>query len=293
MPTEFEGTDYELFAELVPRAGCTSSSPINCLLFITEATLLVSGGICTSLQLNLCLSISTHTGDDQIVRLWEVDGGQCVQELRDPRWGQITALSWLPENLDRPPRIFIGTGRGSVSTHPFSIDRIQILALISKSSLYIDAEGGEVTSQAKLRGGIGSAAISTDGRMKAVYNLSNGTFDLYRPMDSSAPIESKLGGPGSGFIKLCIFAEEGHTLVCAGDNATVHLFQLGEMVERKSLLGEGPDAFYAVTVRDVVARAVESEIAYQAYSTLNYHFIAAGETEEPAKIYIWRRPVRI
>ncbi|KAJ7482873.1 hypothetical protein B0H11DRAFT_1914957 [Mycena galericulata] len=119
----------------------------------------------------------------------------------------------------------------------------------------------------------GSACLSANGRMKVVYNLSSGDFDVYEPADSlipfslSVPTETRL-------IKQCAFAEEDdRTLVCGGDGGTVHIFNLDETQQLESLPAEGPDTFYALTT----------------FSTLDYHFIACGESEEPATIFIWRK----
>ncbi|KAJ7711805.1 WD40-repeat-containing domain protein [Mycena metata] len=222
--------DYTLFAQLTPlsRAG----GPVNSLLFIKDATLLVSGG------------------DDQVVRVWDVGSGECLQELRDPQWGQITALSWLPEQLEKPPVLFIGTGRGVVSLYPFANERNKVAVFT------------------------GSAALSGDGSTKAVYNLSSGDFDVYHPTNSLTPTTLSIP-TGTRLIKQCAFAEDGRTLICGGDNGTVHVFKLGEIVEHKFLSTEGSlDTFYAVTTA----------------STLDYHFVAGGESEEPAAIFVWRKP---
>ncbi|KAJ7153752.1 hypothetical protein C8R46DRAFT_1042134 [Mycena filopes] len=284
--------EFKLFAELSPRSA--EGGPVNCLLFLREATLLLSG--------------DPSIGDDQIVRLWDLEEGECLQELRDPQWGQITALSWLPEHIEKAPVLFIGTGRGVVSTYPFSNERTQVfLASVRalhkcltslqaldplRSRILVGAFGvkcsavespslpallplwtirvqdiprgiffhGEQNERIAVHtcclGEVGSATLAADGSMKAVHNLSSGNFDVYYPPDSLTPI----------------------TLSIPRDKGTLHLFQLGEAPQRKTLSGEesGPDAFYAVT----------------AFSTPEYHFIAAGETQEPASIFIWRKPTQ-
>ncbi|KAJ7165252.1 hypothetical protein C8R46DRAFT_1035857 [Mycena filopes] len=77
-------------------------------------------------------------GDDQVVRLWDIEAGECLQELRDSRWGQITALSWLGERLGTPPTLFVGTGRGVVSTYPFSNNRMQRARQVSTAVFMLD-----------------------------------------------------------------------------------------------------------------------------------------------------------
>ncbi|KAJ7165162.1 quinon protein alcohol dehydrogenase-like superfamily [Mycena filopes] len=342
------GRDYTLFAELNPPFA--AGGPVNCVLFIRGATLLVSGGGAIY-QVTHRLVDLPAPGDDQIVRLWDVESGGCLQELRDPRWGQITALSWLPEEPENSAVLFIGTGRGVVSTYPFSNERTRLIRQASSTIaafrlddsvevqaldsshlkfvvgshsgeiqmfgikdtttlyplwnihvgdiprsvlfhgdqgehlithtcclgkvVYSNSNTGDGIGTVTLGGGIGSAALSADGGMKAVYNLSSGNFDVYQPADSVTPVVLPLP-PGTRLIKQCVFAEEGHTLVCGGDDGTIHVFQLGEVSQRRSLSAEevtGPDSFYAVT----------------AFSTDDYHYIAGGENEEPASIFIWRK----
>ncbi|KAJ7148277.1 hypothetical protein C8R46DRAFT_1044825 [Mycena filopes] len=317
--------EFRSFAELCPPTD--NAQAINCLLFLRDATLLLSGG------------------DDQVVRLWDVAEGECLQELRDPQWGQITALSWLPDHIEQAPVIFIGTGRGVVSTYPFSNERTQTFTTVAVFMLddsvevqaldllrsrfavashsgqirmfdiqdigmwprltdedipraiffhgdqhehiavhtccmgeviYSDSDTGNLLSTARLHGGIGSVSLSEDGSMKAVHNLSSGNFDVYYPPNSPTPITLSIPTETT-LIKTCAFTgDDGRTLVCAGDNGTIHVFELGTAPQRKTLSSEGSDSFYVVT----------------AFSTPDYHFIAAGETEEPASILIWRKPTQ-
>jgi hypothetical protein len=74
--------------------------------------------------------------------------------------------------------------------------------------------------------------------MKAVHNLSTGDFDVYYPVDSVTAITLPIP-TGTRFIKQCVFAEDGRTLVCGGDEGTVHVFQLGGEPQRKTLSAEG------------------------------------------------------
>ncbi|KAK0222470.1 WD40-repeat-containing domain protein [Armillaria nabsnona] len=73
---------------------------INALIFLADGTKLLSGA------------------DDQTVRYWDLDQGECIQVLRDERWGQITALNTY--DCDQSMFLFVGTGRGVVSIFPLS-----------------------------------------------------------------------------------------------------------------------------------------------------------------------------
>lgn len=122
----------EEYTKLLSWTPRTTVGPVNCLLFIQDATLLVSGGKTNQFPPFLDRSSSLHDiGDDQVVRLWDVQAGKCLQELVDPQWGQITALSWLPEQTDKAPVLFIGTGRGVVSAYPFSAVRSQVIIVLA------------------------------------------------------------------------------------------------------------------------------------------------------------------
>ncbi|KAK7013875.1 hypothetical protein R3P38DRAFT_3206441 [Favolaschia claudopus] len=157
----------------------------------------------------------------------------------------------------------------------FQGSRSEALIIHTCCTGQIESDTGTLIRKAALDGSIGSVAFGANGNLKAIYNLSTGHFDLYHPADS--PTATTLTVPvGKRFIKQCAFAEEGRTLVGAGDNGTLHLFPLDDVPQGKVLLGEGPDAFYAVT----------------ADTTVDYHFIAAGESEEPATIFIWKKPTR-
>lgn len=64
-------------------------------------------------------SFMSSTGDDQCLKIWSLKTAQCIQSLRDPRWGQIVSLSWLiPSRDERDQSVLalcIGTGRGTAS----------------------------------------------------------------------------------------------------------------------------------------------------------------------------------
>ncbi|KAJ7175594.1 hypothetical protein C8R46DRAFT_1030634 [Mycena filopes] len=225
------GGEYKLSAQLNPQSS--NGLAVNCLLFLQDASLLV-------------------------VRLWDlsIGGGRLQQELRDPQWGQITALSWLSEKIDKSPVLLIGTGRGVVSTYPFSNDRTQFIRQASTSTaVFMLDDSVEVQTLDPVRSS-GSATLSADGSIKAVHNLTTGNFDVYDPPDAATPVTTLMIPTDKTSIKQCVFTGESN-----------------------NTLGQMPSTLLHWLV-----------ISAQAFSTPDYHFIAAGESEEPASIYVWKKP---
>ncbi|KAJ7432489.1 WD40-repeat-containing domain protein [Mycena galericulata] len=97
---------YSLHRTLTP-AYPGKAGPVNTILFFDDGTRLATGG------------------DDQVVRIWDVQSGDCQQELSDSQWGQITNLSGMVDGFGRKTQgLLIGTGRGLVSNYPWH-DRTQ------------------------------------------------------------------------------------------------------------------------------------------------------------------------
>ncbi|KAJ7033320.1 WD40-repeat-containing domain protein [Mycena alexandri] len=92
---------YSLHHTLTPSRAA-KAGPVNILLFFEDGNLLASGG------------------DDQILRIWNVQSGGCQQELRDSHWGQITCLNLMRDSSSQALDLFIGTGRGVVSVYPWN-----------------------------------------------------------------------------------------------------------------------------------------------------------------------------
>ncbi|KAJ7176405.1 WD40-repeat-containing domain protein [Mycena crocata] len=89
---------YSLEKTLVPNPPGKAGA-INSVLFFENGSMLASGG------------------DDQCLRIWDLTSGQCVQELKDPLWGQILDLKLLEGSGNGSATIFIGTARGFVVTY--------------------------------------------------------------------------------------------------------------------------------------------------------------------------------
>ncbi|KAK0214616.1 WD40-repeat-containing domain protein [Armillaria nabsnona] len=182
---------------------------INALVFLVDGTKLLSGA------------------DDQTVRYWDLDQGECIQVLRDERWGQITALNTY--DCDQSMFLFVGTGRGVVSIFPLSNrtkmydildgrlsegpkwilntgDIPRSLIFVGNSNQYIilhtvytgemlcvDAASASpehppnILSTWKLQGANGSAKLTSDQRIMVVHNLNSGRFDIYNPFDTEQP----------------------------------------------------------------------------------------------------------
>ncbi|KAJ6497229.1 quinon protein alcohol dehydrogenase-like superfamily [Mycena vitilis] len=87
---------YKKYSTLVPdRPG--KAHAVNALVFFEHGTLLAS--------------------DDQVVRIWDIRSGDCLQELKDTSWGQILNLSLLVDTIGQ--LLFVGTARGVVSIFPW------------------------------------------------------------------------------------------------------------------------------------------------------------------------------
>jgi WD40 repeat protein len=98
-----------------------TKGPVNALVFSNDGALLLSGG--EIVRLVVLLQIKTIVGDDECVRVWNIEDLKCEQVLYNPKWGQITTLTWISseEPVDqRTNSVCVGTGRGSIGLFPMS-----------------------------------------------------------------------------------------------------------------------------------------------------------------------------
>jgi WD40 repeat protein len=98
-----------------------TKGPVNALVFSNDGVLLLSGGEIVSLV--VFLQTKPIVGDDECVRVWNIEDFKCEQVLYNPKWGQITTLTWISseEQIDqRINSICVGTGRGFVGLFPMS-----------------------------------------------------------------------------------------------------------------------------------------------------------------------------
>ncbi|KAK0463371.1 WD40-repeat-containing domain protein [Armillaria novae-zelandiae] len=256
---------------------------INALVFLADGTKLLSGA------------------DDQTVRYWDLDKGECIQELRDERWGQIMALNTYQH--DQSMFLFVGTGRGVVSIFPLSNqteefitqaiatsavfkmnNSIKVQALDVKNDRFIVSSHSGIMkmlcidatstglehppntlSTRKLQGTNGSAKLSPNQRVMAVHNLNSGHFDIYNPFNTEQPITSLTVSEGSNLLghlmKYCSFAEE--------ELRPAHTSRLSGIIMTAALYIQ----WWSVTL-----------------STQDQHFIASGESQERPAIRVWSKP---
>ncbi|KAK0484677.1 WD40-repeat-containing domain protein [Armillaria novae-zelandiae] len=283
---------YKLVNRLKGHRGA-----INALVFLADGTKLLSGA------------------DDQTVRYWDFDKGECIQELRNERWGQITALNTYQH--DQSTFLFEFITQAITTSAIFKMnDSIEVQALDAKNDRFVigshsgvvkmyDILNGHTSSRLsegpklcidatstglehplntlstrKLQGANGSAKLSPNQRVMAVHNLNSGHFDIYNPFDTEQPITSLTVSEGSNpsghLMKYCSFAEEeACALVCSGDEGLLHVFQVATGPHVQTLRHNHDCS----TIYTVVT-----------LSTQDQHFIASGESQEWLAICVWSKP---
>ncbi|KAJ7136530.1 quinon protein alcohol dehydrogenase-like superfamily [Mycena crocata] len=306
---------YSLLKTLTPPQPGKAGA-INALLFFENGTMLASGG------------------DDQVLRIWDVSSGDCLQELTNPLWGQITNLSLLDALPTRPAVVFRFNKQSGTINSVFTLDdavecqaldslnskfavgsaagRIRLYTIKNRNVLVpvwnvetpsssrprslsflgdsneqllvhtlnpgpvfcLDLQNGKLSSQLEnLKSGAGFVAISSNRRMKAIFDVSSDAFELYTP-NSTTPALLTVSA-NSGRLKGAAFAEEDETLVCGGDDGYLHVFNLVRGVEPYELTHtEDCSPVYAL----------------DAHTTEDCHLIASGGSEIPATIYLWSKP---
>ncbi|KAJ7079663.1 WD40-repeat-containing domain protein [Mycena crocata] len=286
---------YSLEKTLVPNPPGKAGA-INSVLFFENGSMLASGG------------------DDQCLRIWDLTSGQCVQELKDPLWGQILDLKLLEGSGNGSATIFIGTARGFVVTYlwlpgqrrfnkqnknvtaVFKLDdSVEIQALDSSNfRLAVGSHAGHITlysienhnsvwmcklvnikqNSKCMVTGLGAVALCPNRRIKAIHNAWTDTIELYRPSSSITPVSLPINS-NSGRIKGVAFAEGGDTLVCGGDDGYVTVYDLVGGIQPHDLI-------HTSDCNPVCALAT--------CATEDYHLIASGGSEFPATIYVWLKP---
>lgn len=82
-------------------------------------------------------------GDDESVRIWDIEALSSIQVIRDPsgNWGQITCLNWLAG--EERNTLCFGTGRGFIAL--FQASRSSVSDKISATSCYMKhlSDGGD------------------------------------------------------------------------------------------------------------------------------------------------------
>ena len=104
---------YTLLGRLDGHSGA-----VNCISFTRDGMLLASGGKFPVSLVIVGTQRSTMTGDDETVRVWDIETLVNLQVIRDPdeNWGQITCLVWFPCGAGQEGNVLcFGTGRGHVN----------------------------------------------------------------------------------------------------------------------------------------------------------------------------------
>ncbi|KAJ7153140.1 WD40-repeat-containing domain protein [Mycena crocata] len=180
---------------------------------------------------------------------------------------KVLHLSWQLKIPDIPRHIMFD--RGQVVMHSVGAGKIY----------YFSPVTGDRTGEKELRIAVGNVAISPNGRIKVVHNMSKNTFDVYDPADSADPISFTIQARTNNKIKGIVFSGDSETLVCGSDGGAF-LFDVITRQVREPKLDHN-----ALNGADVSA-----VVALTTCSTRDYHFIASGESETPALIYIWEKP---
>lgn len=99
------------------------------MLFSDNAKYLVVAGMGIS-QLFLQSQLTdAPPGDDEKVRIWNVETFHCEQTLEDSRWGQVTSLAWLYQELpnhDTMTALCVGNARGSLSIYTMDLRGVKV-----------------------------------------------------------------------------------------------------------------------------------------------------------------------
>ncbi|PBK88833.1 WD40 repeat-like protein [Armillaria gallica] len=273
-------TRYRLFRKLEGHQGA-----INCLVFFNDGDSLLSGA------------------DDQSVRHWRIDSSQCIQELRNERWGQefnaqaslMLAIFDMNDSvevqaLDRLNGQFaVASHSGCIKVFKITNNKLSEAPLwsvairdIPRGLAFAGHSNDHLMIFTVYTGEVGSAMLSPDQRTLAVHNLNTDQFDLYpqNPFPASPMTSLTVSTTACGhLIKQCAFAEEqAHSLVCGGDNGTTYIFDIA-MGDRLQQLAHKNDSsnIYAVAT----------------FSSRDRHLIASGETEDPPMISIWSKPTEM
>ncbi|KAJ7197618.1 WD40-repeat-containing domain protein [Mycena pura] len=285
---------YTLKMTLVPKQRAKAGA-LNCLLFFDKGAMLASGG------------------DDQYLRTWDVRSGNCHQEITDPRWGQVTNLTLLDDSSSQPPAIFVGTGRGFVSvylwtrTHQqfnkqagtttavFPLDHpVESQALDPAESRFVAASGnGELRMytvrdrkvlllvwQHKIDSDI-PRSVMFDREQLVVHTIRSGQILHFDPNTGAQVGGRQLNG---AIGNVAMSPDRRVKVVQNMSKGAFEIYDPSNSSDPVSLTIEGK------TSNKIKGIVFSEDSSTLACSTSDYHFIASGQSERPAVIYLWDRP---
>ncbi|KAK0442622.1 WD40-repeat-containing domain protein [Armillaria borealis] len=205
-------------------------------------------------SLNQRLAVASHSGR---VKMFKIDRQKNVLE---PLW-TFKVTTDIPRSL-----LFYGNGNQQVLIHTLCVGRV----------LCREANTGSAVSEDRLDGGVGSGALSPDGRISAVHDISNAQFDLYDPPTSVKSSKTMSLPSNVPMVKHCLFAEEGgRRLVFGRDEGCAFVWDVGtgNHVQRLDH-EEDSGTIYSVAT----------------FSSPDRYFIASGEATKDSEIYVWSKP---
>ncbi|KAJ6601496.1 WD40-repeat-containing domain protein [Mycena sp. CBHHK59/15] len=171
---------------------------------------------------------------------------------------------WTVSSVDIPCSIlFLGHTNEMLVVH----------TMVDGEILTYNPRTSELIETVKLRAGVGSVALSPNRRVKAIFNTETWQFDIFEPTESLTPWPVRISS-STRRLKRAVFAEDGHVLVCGGDDGLLHVSDIVAGTVLPLLLHSRCSTIYAMAT----------------CSTDDYHLIASGGSDDRAEICIWTKP---
>ncbi|KAJ7188209.1 WD40-repeat-containing domain protein [Mycena filopes] len=183
--------------------------------------------------------------------------------------GKVLVFIWsfnmdssIPRSID-----LVGRGKETLAVHTLKTGMLRCY----------DSQTAKIITEEHLQGATGFVTYSPDERLKAIHDLSTDSYKLYDNVNPTTSVVCLTPAGTSRRIKGSAFGEDGRILVCGGDDGLVYVYDVGLGDEIQRLQHPDDSTVCAVTT----------------YSSEHHHFIASAESESPAKITIWAKPVSL